>query len=103
MGPQEIVLNIQLCGDWAGNAWPGSACSWSTGVGPATTGCRGDIWHPASDCCTEYVTSPYADFALRETAFFDIEWVKVFTVSGAASQPHLSGTFQRGGVPLKRP
>lgn len=32
--PQEIVINIALCGDWAGNSWWSCKECRDTGVGP---------------------------------------------------------------------
>mmetsp|Transcript_11575 Transcript_11575/g.30718 ORF Transcript_11575/g.30718 Transcript_11575/m.30718 type:complete len:428 (+) Transcript_11575:97-1380(+) len=91
--PQELVLNIQLCGDWAGNAWSKSCAHARSG------GCTNDIFNTPVDCCTQFVMSPQGEQTLRN-AYFDIKSVKVFTPSGAYSKP--SGTYMRGGMPLKR-
>ncbi|OLP85701.1 hypothetical protein AK812_SmicGene33274 [Symbiodinium microadriaticum] len=97
-GPQEIVLNIALCGDWAGNAWFRSGSARSTGF---THGCRADIGKPYEDCCTKYATSHDGriEHMFRNQAYFDIDYMKVYTSSGARS-PSLSGIHRRGGQPL---
>eukprot|EP00439_Symbiodinium_sp_Y106_P058177 s144_g8.t1 len=94
-GPQEIVLNIALCGDWAGNAWFRSGSARSTGF---THGCRADIGKPYEDCCTKYATSHDGriEHMFRNQAYFDIDYMKVYTSSGARS-PSLSGIHRRGG------
>jgi len=98
IGPQELVLNVQLCGDAAGGPWAGSACARQTMMQSMLGQCHGGLSEP-SDCCTQYVTSPLQDEALQEHAFFDVTYVKVFTPDGAPGQP--SGTFKRGGELLK--
>ncbi|CAE7542361.1 unnamed protein product [Symbiodinium natans] len=97
-GPQEIVMNIALCGDWAGNAWFRSGAARTTGF---SHGCRADIGKPYEDCCTKYATSHDGriDHMFRNQAYFDIDYMKVFTSAGARS-PTLSGIHRRGGRPL---
>lgn len=97
-GPQELVLSLGLCGDWAGGAWEDSAEAKSTGFNKASGGCHVDIWDPANDCCTKFATSPKANFG---NAYFDINWVKVFTKEGADTPRRTSATYSRGGVPLR--
>lgn len=91
--PQELILNIQLCGDWAGNAFA-KTCSHAR-----SGGCNNDIFNPPIDCCTQFVISPQGENTLRN-AYFDVKSIKVFTPRGAMSKP--SGTYMRGGVPLAR-
>ncbi|CAK9046711.1 Probable glycosidase C21B10.07 [Durusdinium trenchii] len=55
--PQEIVLNIALCGDWAGNGWFRSGEARRTGY---THGCGPLIFEPNRDCCTHFATSKAA-------------------------------------------
>lgn len=98
VGPQELVLNIQFCGDWAGNAWERSGCPARTGISSSRRMCSNDIFNPAEDCCTKFVNSAAAESTMQR-AYFDIEYVKVFT--GGAPR-RLSGTYMRGGVPLMR-
>jgi len=97
-GPQEIVLNIALCGDWAGNAWFKSGMARSTGY---THGCRADISKPYEDCCTKYATSHehHVEEMFRRQGYFDIDYMKVYTPEGAR-MPQLSGIHKRGGRPL---
>ncbi|KAG8858545.1 hypothetical protein FRB96_005217 [Tulasnella sp. 330] len=52
-GPQNIIINLTLCGDWAGAVYP-STC-------PST--------------CTNYVNTEPAAF---ENAYWDIAWLKVY-------------------------
>eukprot|EP00438_Fugacium_kawagutii_P006849 Skav210203 [mRNA] locus=scaffold3141:34356:52856:+ [translate_table: standard] len=50
----EIVLNIALCGDWAGNGWFRSGEARRTGF---THGCGPLIFEPTKDCCSRFATS----------------------------------------------
>merc|ERR1712137_1217185 len=59
LGRQEFILNIQLCGDWAGGTWLRSGCGRRTGYNPQSQGsrwCRSGL-STERDCCTQYVTS----------------------------------------------
>jgi len=94
---QELVLNLQLCGDWAGGAWQKSSCSWKTGYHPMRRPCQPGLSRPR-DCCTQYVTSGDAARRLQDEAFFQIKELKVYTANGGQGQP--SGTFVRGGRQL---
>lgn len=98
IGPQELVINMQLCGDWAGATFGRGKCH---GVGSESTkpGCHAGL-SQTIDCCTQYVTDPRQDSTM-ESQFWDIESIKVFTANGAKGQD--SGTFKRGGVPLEAP
>ncbi|GAV99788.1 glycoside hydrolase family 16 protein [Lentinula edodes] len=54
-GPHNIVINLSLCGDWAGSAYGASGC-------PST--------------CEDYVdNNPWA----FEDAYFDFQWLKIYT------------------------
>lgn len=94
MGMQELVLNMQLCGDWAGATWKKHSCQAATGKWSGT--CQVGLSQP-SDCCTKWVTSDMAGYQLQ-SQYFDIQSLKVYTASGGISKK--SGTFVRGGVPL---
>jgi len=95
VGPQELVLNMQLCGDWAGATFGTHQCG---GVGwNYLHGCNRGLSQP-SDCCTKYVTDESQDSYLRGQSW-DIKSLKVFTKGGGGATD--SGTFKRGGVPLK--
>uniref|UniRef100_A0A7S4SGA6 GH16 domain-containing protein n=1 Tax=Alexandrium monilatum TaxID=311494 RepID=A0A7S4SGA6_9DINO len=100
MRPQEIVFNIQVCGDWAGGAWekPGQFCPLKTGFWSVLGRCKVDVWDPSKDCCTQWIMSPGADQTLKNAAF-DISWLKVFTdPSAPAPSPATeSSTYRRGG------
>jgi len=94
VGPQELVLNMQLCGDWAGATFGSHQCG---GVGwNYLHGCEKGLSQP-SDCCTKYVTDERQDSYLKGMSW-DIKSLKVFTKGGGGSRD--SGTFKRGGVPL---
>lgn len=95
IGFQEIVLNIQLCGDAAGSGWERSACAYKTAMAKATGGCVDGLSQPR-DCCTQYVTSLMQDSYMRQQAFFQINYIKVFTPSGGGGKP--SSTFLRNGA-----
>lgn len=100
--PQEIVLSLALCGDWAGNAWERCPTCLLTGMNSNAGTCQTNIWDPANDCCTKFVTSAAAEQALS-TAYFSIDYVKVFVPEGYPLGGVLSGTKLRGGVPFTAP
>jgi len=80
IGKQEFVINLQMCGDWAGGAWSKGSCPASTGYYPGVR-CKRGLSDPR-DCCTQYVTSDAATSTLQSNAFFDIEYLKVYTGNG---------------------
>ncbi|CAE8605662.1 unnamed protein product, partial [Polarella glacialis] len=91
--PQEIVLNIALCGDWAGGAWLRSPTARLTGY---TTGCiatrhRLLSGNPAGDCCSKFVTSNTHDVNgyMKHQAYFSIDYMKVFTPADILPAPPL--------------
>jgi len=93
--PQEIVLNIALCGDWAGNGWFRSGAAKRTGF---THGCGPLIFQPKNDCCTKFAThndGRINDF-FRRHAYFSIDYLKVFAPSHSPT-PSASGVKRRGG------
>jgi len=53
-GPQNIVINLTFCGDWAGNVYAASGC-------PST--------------CVDFVNNNPSAF---EDAYFDFEWLKIY-------------------------
>ncbi|KAJ9115881.1 hypothetical protein QFC22_005023 [Naganishia vaughanmartiniae] len=73
--PQELVLDITLCGDWAGQA----STLTSTGC-PALTG--------TSTCYTTYVL----DSNNYDTAYFEIQYIKVYSTSSATNAAAVSAT-----------
>jgi hypothetical protein len=95
--PQEIVLNIALCGDWAGNTF--YQCDQCRDTGYKPNYCiPGHVTEPATDCCTLYISNPSAEKPLKEDAYFDISYMKVFTPKGAKLPKYSSGTYRNGGV-----
>eukprot|EP00434_Breviolum_minutum_P002787 symbB.v1.2.002449.t1/scaffold99.1/size346285/5 len=93
--PQEIVLNIALCGDWAGNGWFRSGEARGTGF---THGCGPLIFEPTKDCCTRFATSRdhRIEDMFRKQAYFDIDYLKVFSPVHAPT-PQTSGVKRRRG------
>eukprot|EP00435_Cladocopium_sp_Y103_P015490 s1698_g3.t2 len=89
--PQEIVLNIALCGDWAGNAWYSCKECKNTGFIP-------NYCIPGHDCCTIYMSNPSAEEPLKTKAYFDIDYVKVFEPKGVKMPKYAAGTYRNGGV-----
>lgn len=73
--PQELVLDIALCGDWAGQA--------ST---LASTGCA--ALTGTATCYSTYVmdSSNYAN------AYFEIQYIKVYSASAATNASAVSAT-----------
>lgn len=95
--PQEIVLNIALCGDWAGNAW--YSCKECKNTGFIPNYCvPGHVTEPATDCCTIYMSNPSAEEPLKTKAYFDIDYVKVFEPKGVKMPKYAAGTYRNGGV-----
>uniref|UniRef100_A0A7S2KIT3 GH16 domain-containing protein n=1 Tax=Zooxanthella nutricula TaxID=1333877 RepID=A0A7S2KIT3_9DINO len=77
MQAQQLVMQIGFCGDWASKVWHLDAtCK------PLMKQCRSvDPLHeyaPQEDCCTQFIESPEQDEYLKERAYFNISWVKVF-------------------------
>lgn len=86
MAPQHLVMNINMCGDWAGKIWDSSGTCVNH-VGPAyPSQCRVVDplveYDPQNDCCTQFVydkNGTYgADAYLQQRAYFNISWMKVF-------------------------
>eukprot|EP00930_Biecheleria_cincta_P061961 TRINITY_DN47490_c0_g1_i1.p1 TRINITY_DN47490_c0_g1~~TRINITY_DN47490_c0_g1_i1.p1 ORF type:complete len:449 (-),score=61.73 TRINITY_DN47490_c0_g1_i1:68-1333(-) len=86
--PQEIVLNIALCGDWAGGAWARSRMASHTGFAGK---CQ-----PGPLCCARFAAGPASEEPYRRHAHFDIDYLKVFEPSGQPTELY-SGTYRRGG------
>lgn len=98
MAPQQLILNIGFCGDWASKVWgSGGNCRQ---VGPAYTEQKEAIdpktqqgvcravdplaeYAPEQDCCTTFITDPKdtygADAYLKQRAYYNISYFKVFT------------------------
>lgn len=95
--PQEIVINVQLCGDAAGGPWGRSSCAHYTAQQYRSGQCVSGL-SQIKDCCTQFVTRPEQEAILKANAQFNISYVKVFTPDGAPGTP--SGTYKRGGVLL---
>merc|ERR1711908_1648 len=55
MSSQELIFNIELCGDFAGSKWDETPMSLMTGFGKAFQNCQG------AECCGMCVESPKSD------------------------------------------
>jgi hypothetical protein len=97
IGPQELVINIQLCGDWAGGKWDTSTCASGAFLYTGSGRCTSGLSQP-KDCCTMYVTDPRRDAYFHDQAYFDINYIKVFHGKGSTSKA--SGTYLRSGAML---
>lgn len=75
LAPQQLILNIGLCGDWSERKTWSMSQTCADLYGPRE-GCL------AGDCCPRFVEDidgKYgADEYFRTRAFFNISWVKVF-------------------------
>uniref|UniRef100_A0A7S0FNA9 GH16 domain-containing protein n=1 Tax=Pyrodinium bahamense TaxID=73915 RepID=A0A7S0FNA9_9DINO len=100
--PQEIVLNIALCGDWAGGAWWKSHEARSTGFVPPYC-IPGNVKEPATDCCTIFMSHPTSEKYLKTRAYFDIEYIKVFEPTETEASSLSAGTYRNDGEPLEEP
>jgi len=69
---QQVILQIELCGDWASKVF-GSYAKAPT--------CQDSLYSHAGDCCTQFIWDSANDEYLRERAYFNISWVKVYTES----------------------
>mmetsp|Transcript_21188 Transcript_21188/g.63306 ORF Transcript_21188/g.63306 Transcript_21188/m.63306 type:complete len:427 (-) Transcript_21188:29-1309(-) len=84
MAPQHLVLNIGLCGDWAGKIWDQSPTC--TALAGPQQGCRAvDPMFEDNfddDCCTQFTwdgDGAYgSDGHFAANGFFNVSWVKVF-------------------------
>jgi len=91
LGPQEIIMNLELCGDWAGNAWSPwdndpFAEEWR---GKRDRGeCQVSGYHHAGDCCSNYLGQTKMNDYLRNNSYWDVEYLKVFELAnGPAPTP----------------
>jgi len=86
MTEQNIIMNINMCGDWAGGMWSQTSCK--DRYGPQFPGeCKisdplRDTTGFEKDCCTMFMhdaDETYgADAFLKESAYFNMSYVKVF-------------------------
>jgi hypothetical protein len=90
LGPQEIIMNLELCGDWAGSGWspqdddPG-ASDWR---GKRDRGeCQVSNYHHAADCCGNYIGQPEMNDYLHNNAYWDVEYLRVFELTAGPAPP----------------
>jgi len=89
MRPQQLVMNIGMCGDWASKVWPISG-SCVNRMGPRfPQQCLAvdpllnrDPNATKRDCCTQFIWDADGRYGtdeyLAQRAFFNISWVKVY-------------------------
>mmetsp|Transcript_79209 Transcript_79209/g.222065 ORF Transcript_79209/g.222065 Transcript_79209/m.222065 type:complete len:155 (-) Transcript_79209:219-683(-) len=99
MAPQRFILSIAFCGGWASKVWGLSGSC--VGSGPAYNASATDAklpieasqhqcravdplaeYAPEQDCCTQFITDEQGEFGtdahLRESAYFNMSWFKVY-------------------------
>jgi len=78
---QQLILNIGLCGDWAGGTWapvPFSTPNWQHWSWQKLSGkCSSRKYSAPDDCCTQFVSDRGID-SYFDNAFFNISSVKVY-------------------------
>jgi len=98
MSPQRFIMNIAFCGDWASKVWGNSPACHDLGLSYNHTATRKKLrvskdqcravdplaeYAPEEDCCTQFIYDGegehHAEEYLRERAFYNITWFKVFT------------------------
>eukprot|EP00439_Symbiodinium_sp_Y106_P013190 s280_g1.t3 len=89
---KELVINTDLCGQFAGNTWELSPLSFLTGYRTFYGNCKS-----GQDCCEKWIQDPRSAQYLRDYAFWDIDWIKVFTPGGDKTYAQASGTSLRHG------
>jgi len=81
MQKQEIVMQINFCGDWASKVWgDDNQCKYKVhscrSVDPLAE------YAPQQDCCTQWIWDKDKKFGtdqyLAQRAFFNISWMKVY-------------------------
>lgn len=84
MQAQQLVMQINMCGDWAGKVFGDDhKCHAKTGW---TNKCRNvdplAEYAPEEDCCTQFIWDEDGKYGtddyLAETAFFNISYMKVY-------------------------
>mmetsp|Transcript_21546 Transcript_21546/g.41133 ORF Transcript_21546/g.41133 Transcript_21546/m.41133 type:complete len:604 (-) Transcript_21546:174-1985(-) len=86
---QQLVLQLGFCGDWGAKVWLNSTCANNKGPALPSECVAVDPHNPMGeqiagprDCCTRFITDEQnqygADEYLRQNAYFDVAWIKVF-------------------------
>lgn len=89
MKAQQLVLQLGFCGDWGAKVWLNSTCANNKGPALPSQCVAVDPHNPMGeqiagprDCCTLFITDEQnqygADEYLRQNAYFDVSWIKVF-------------------------
>lgn len=86
LSPQHIVLNINMCGDWAGKIWNTSGSCVNVKGPSYPDQCRAVDplleYDPQGDCCTQFVYDRNGTFGadeyFRNQGYFNVSWIKVF-------------------------
>lgn len=79
--PQQLIINIELCGDWAGYTFEPDRRlpqfeQWKRKI--KNEECTRHHWVSHDDCCSNYLAEPENGDFLREHAYFNISWLKVY-------------------------
>jgi hypothetical protein len=85
LGSQKLIINTELCGDWAGYTWEpdSSAPNWDAwSYKERRHQCKKYHWRSSDDCCGMFMQSPDSDAYLKTRAYWDIDYLKVFTSRG---------------------
>lgn len=78
---QKLMMQINFCGDWAGKVWSADgSCN------QKVHNCRAvdplKEYAPQEDCCTKFIWDPHNEYGtdqyLRERAYFNISYIKIF-------------------------
>jgi len=81
LSPQQLILNIELCGDWAGYTFEPDRRApnfekWTSKI--ENEECEKFHWLDDNDCCANFMAEPEMDNFLARHAAFDISYLKVF-------------------------
>lgn len=83
LSAQQLIINIELCGDWAGSTWdprdPGAPQNSEMNRRRAAGECTVTGTSSRGDCCTQQMQHEDAESYLSDRAFFNISYVKVYT------------------------
>lgn len=109
LGPQKIILNIELCGDWGGGQWsPKSAdpfaSEWKGKRDRGECVAGRTYSRKPDDCCGNYIGQSKMNDYLRNNSYWDIRYLKIFQLtSGPAPAPTPSTTPRRRHAPAPTP
>lgn len=103
---QNIIMNIELCGDWAGGKWEPwdqdpFAKEWR---GKRDRGeCHRSGKHSANDCCANYLAQSKMNKYLEQNAYYDIMYLKIFKLKTGADPVPPPTQRRRRSAPAPSP